>query len=341
MVKKQWLTMVVLIIFLITIGGCTGTPTNVELLCGSTTAKSSHYVAAVTQAEIINNHVPGVNIRVVETGASYDNILKVQKGELDMATVTTTDALSQAYYSELKFEGKDPWKDARSMWMYQSACTIAVVRADSGVTKLEELDGKEFACGSIGSATEFIWMTTFDALGIHPKFFKGSSSDQVAAMKNRRIAGFGRACIGIQLGSRVQDVMTSGPVRILGFTDEQLETVLEALPGLFRVDVPAGALTAFPECPAYSTLGYLATTFSTPEISEDIGYEMVKAIDTYWESEMLVGFPASKGVQPVLDIVDVLGKMGKPIPLHAGTVKYLKEQGGEVPQKLVPPEYKG
>ena len=122
------------------------------LAMGSTQSSSSHYAYFVAVAKIINTYVPEVSINVVETGATVDNIKRIEKGQLDLG-LTTIHVQYQAY------NGMGPWKDKPIkdqyvLWVYQPAPQNFVVREDSGVKTVYDLAGKTFNPGMRGSATE-------------------------------------------------------------------------------------------------------------------------------------------------------------------------------------------
>jgi hypothetical protein len=58
------------------------------LAMGATQSSSSHYAYFVAIAKIMNTKVPDLNVSVVETGASVDNINRINKGDLDMGMTT-------------------------------------------------------------------------------------------------------------------------------------------------------------------------------------------------------------------------------------------------------------
>jgi TRAP-type uncharacterized transport system substrate-binding protein len=93
-----------------------------RLAMGCTQTASSHYAYCVGAAKAINLAVPDVDVSVVETGATVDNMKRMQKGALDYGLVTP----EQVY---LGWKGMENWKDTpfpdiRMMWTGRNAALL-------------------------------------------------------------------------------------------------------------------------------------------------------------------------------------------------------------------------
>src|SRR3970282_353414 len=75
-----------------------------RLAMGCTQTASSHYAYCVGAAKAINLLAPDLDVSVVETGATVDNMKRMQKSALDSGLVTP----EQVY---LGWQGEDNWKD--------------------------------------------------------------------------------------------------------------------------------------------------------------------------------------------------------------------------------------
>ena len=107
------------------------------LAMGATQSSSSHYAYFVAIAKIMNTKVPDLNVSVVETGASVDNINRINKGDLDLG-MTTIHLQYQANKGLGTWKGK-PVKDQYVLWVYQPAPQNFVIREDSGVKTVADL----------------------------------------------------------------------------------------------------------------------------------------------------------------------------------------------------------
>ncbi|MBI4505322.1 MAG: TAXI family TRAP transporter solute-binding subunit, partial [Chloroflexi bacterium] len=313
-----------------------------KILIGSTNTASSHYAYFVSIGKVVNAKVPTVNATVVETGAAVENTNRMGKGELDVGLVTG-DVLVRAT------QGVGPWKDKpiqglRWLWLYNLNQHAFIVREDSGVKKLEDLTGKDFNPCMRGGACEQMTKDAFDALGIKPKWYVGSTDDAVQAIKDRRIVGYGKPMAGKDVPDASHlDLMTATKVRVLGFTEEQAKKVVEAHPyHAFTMIAPNVFKDQEWNKEPIRTMAISVGTGTTTRLPDDVAYAIVKAIvednAPGGGGVQAAAFPGVKG----WDFAKLTTEDGllKSPPLHAGAYKYYKEIGKKVPDALVPPEAK-
>jgi len=296
------------------------------LAMGSTQSSSSHYAYFVAIAKIMNSHVPDVNINVVETGASVDNINRIRKGQLDLG-MTTIHLQYQAYH------GMGPWKDnpikdQYVLWVYQPAPQNFVVREDSGVKTVYDLAGKAFNPGMRGSATEKTAEAILDALGVAPNFYRGGTDDTVVSIKDNRIVGYVKSGAGVKnLDASTLDIATFTPIRLIGFSDKDIAKVQAKYPYLSPVTVPKGI---YKNSPAYKTFAMLIGVVASKNLPEDLIYKMVKASHEHF-ADQVAAYPSIKG-----DNLPELTLETCTVPLHPGAIRYYKEMGLKVPEHLIP-----
>ncbi|HEX6957336.1 MAG TPA: TAXI family TRAP transporter solute-binding subunit [Ferrovibrio sp.] len=295
-----------------------------KLLIGATSASSSQYGYFVALSQLINAKVPNVESAVVETGATVDNLRRISRKQIDLGLVTTNVGY-QAYAGSGAFADKKI--DNRLLFVYSGAPQNVFVRADSGVTKLTELNGKRFNPGLKGSATEKTAEAVFKVLGIAPDYVRGSTTDIVDAIKDNRVIGTVKSGVGNKLDGSTLDIATFTPIKVLSLDAEQKRKVAEAFPDLSVVDVPAGAAEGVP---AYTTWSFGLAVHARPDLPEEIAYQIAKAV--FEDKTVQSGALSSlKG----LDLVKMTVENGT-IPLHPGVVRYLKEHNVSIPAKLMP-----
>jgi len=293
---------------------------------GTTQSSSSHYAYFVAVAKVINGRVPEVSISCVETGASVDNINRIKKGDLDLG-MTTIHLQYQAFHGMGPWEGK-PIKDQYVLWVYQPAPQNFVVREDSGVKSVYDLAGKSFNPGMRGSATEKTAESILEALGIAPNFYRGGTDDTVAAIKDRRVVGYVKSGAGVDsLDASTLDIATFTPIRLLGFSDQDIAKVLAKYPYLSPISMPKGV---YKDSPAYKTFAMLIGVVVKKDLPEDLVYKMVKAANEGF-ADQVAAYPSVKGVSlPKLTLETCT------VPLHPGAIKYYREIGQKVPENLIP-----
>jgi len=221
-----------------------------DLLIGSTSASSSHYGYFVAVGQLINENADGLRASVVETGATMDNIRRMERGQVDLGLVTTNVA-QHAAAGKNDFEGKP--QDLSLLWVYTGAPQNVVMRADAGVQDLAGLEGVRFNPGIKGSATEATTEAVFATLGLSADYVRGSTTDVVGMIKDNRVAGYVKSGSGNKLDGSTMDIATSTDIAILGLTPEQAETLRTEMPDISVVDIPEGAADGIP---AYTTWSF-------------------------------------------------------------------------------------
>ena len=217
MYAKRW-SLALALLAAVALTGTAIAQTKKQLVIGSTSSSSSVFVYFVSLAKTINQNAPQLNATAVETGATVDNLRRLERGQIDLglATQETTAA---------KFSGADPFEGAvnpklRTLIVFDDLPNMWVVRADSGIHWLSELQGKAFNADINGSATELMSNITLDALGIKIDAVKGATKDAVEAIQDRHIVGYVKA--GWHDAS-ILNVMATTKVNFLTFTPQEEE----------------------------------------------------------------------------------------------------------------------
>lgn len=297
-----------------------------QLLIGSTSTSSSQYGYFVAVGQIINQHVDGVRTSVVETGATVDNLRRILRNQVDMGLVTTNVGY-HAYAGEGEFEDRPV--DNRLLWVYSQAPQNVVMREDSGVTSMAELDGARLNPGITGSATEATTIAVMETLGLAPEYVRGSTTDVVAGVKDNRMAGYVKSGVGEKLDGSSMDIATFTPIQVLSLSDEQTEILSEQMPDISVVNIPEGAADGVP---AYSTWSFGLAMHSSPDLSEETAYQIVKAVMENPEPQV-----SALANLADADIAELTLSSGT-VPFHPGAARYFEEQGYEIPEHLKPSE---
>ena len=294
-----------------------------KLLIGSTSSSSSHYGYFVAVSQIVNQKVKNVSTSVVETGATLDNLRRMDRKQVDLGLVTTN-VMHNAASGSGDFAGKP--LNAKLLWVYSIAPQNVVIRADVGVKALADLNGKRLNPGIKGSATEKTAEAVFKVLGIAPDYMRGSTGEAVAAIKDNRAIGYVKSGAGLLLDASSREIATFTPVNVIGLSPAEKQKLEQAMPELSMVDVPA---VAGLNIPAFTTWGFGVGAAAGPEMDEDTAYRIVKAVCEDKEIQANA-FAEVKGV----DLVEMTIKYAT-TPLHPGAVRYFRERGAQIPPRLI------
>lgn len=294
-----------------------------KMLIGSTSASSSHYGYFVAVSQVINEKVAGLETSVVETGATVDNLRRFARKQIDLGLVTTN-VLSQAYFGKQDF--KDRPVKSKLLWVYVIAPQNAIVRKDSGITDFAGLNGQRYNPGLKGSATEKTTEAVFEVLGIAPDYVRGSTTDIVTAVKDNHIKGYVKSGAGLKIDASSRDISTFTPIDILSLSKDQAALIQSRLPEVSIVAVPAGA---GPGIGDYSTWGFAVACSASLDLDEATAYNIVKAIceDKSVQASAMASVKGANFVEMTLNYATS--------PLHPGAIKYFKEAGATIPDRLI------
>ena len=301
-----------------------------RIALGATNAQSSHYAYFAALANLLNEKADGIQASVVETGATVDNLKRMERGQLDAGLVTTT-TLYHANEGQYGFEGEPI--DSKLLFAYSLAPQLVVVRRDSGIESLADLDGREFGPGQRGSSTEATSEIVLGALGIEPDFVRGSNSELANQIKDNRIPGFIKSAVGTKFDPLTTDIATLSPLTVLPIPEERLETIRSEVPELSIVDMPADEQQNRPE--PYKTWAFMIAVSASPELDEETAYEIVKAVI---EDDGEDGTGMQAAAFKPLEGVDIaqLTLDNASTELHPGAIRAFEEAGYTVPDKLQP-----
>ena len=134
------------------LAACSGqakAPEGQNFVVGSTSAASGSYPHVVKWAELVSKETP-YNFTVITTGATYDNIERMRRGELMIAYLTTLVAAHEAWAGIGKLKDKGPLPGIRILYNYCIPPIYWAVREDSGINDIEQLAGKPYGAGIAG-----------------------------------------------------------------------------------------------------------------------------------------------------------------------------------------------
>jgi hypothetical protein len=276
-------------------------------------------------AEIWSKYVPGIQAVAEVTGASVENVKLADKGETVIGEVMG-DVADAGYNGLDKFKGKK--HDILSMAVMYPNLLQVVTLKNSGITNIEQVKGKRISSGSPGSGTNFMAEAVLKAVGIPLDSFKDSRlsfTETANALRDGTIdVGFWSVGPGT---SSILDLATTHDIVIIPITPEQTQKVLAANDTYASVDLSGGVYRGVDK--PVPTIGVWNVMICQKSLAEDMVYKLVAAL--YEHNDYLRKIHPSAAYTTPENAVKY-----SPIPLHPGTVKYLKEKGIAVPAKLMP-----
>jgi hypothetical protein len=262
----------------------------------------------------------GIRCSVESTGGSVYNLNMIAAGELDMG-VAQSDWQYHAYNGTSKFKDKGPNKDLRAVFSVHPEPFTVVARADSGIKDFKDLKGKRVNIGNPGSGQRGTMEVVMGALGWTKKDFKLASelksAEQSKALCDNKIDAM-VFTVGHPSGS-IKEASTSCDSVLVTVTGPEIDKLVADNAYYRMATIPGGMYRGTDS--DTNTFGVGATFVTSSKVSEDVIYNVVKAV--------FENFDQFKKLHPSFSVLkkEEMIKDGLSAPLHKGAVKYYKEAG--------------
>lgn len=262
----------------------------------------------------------GIRCSVESTGGSIYNLNTIRSSEMDLAVVQS-DWQYHAYNGTSLFEEYGAMDKLRSLFSLHNEAFTIVVRADSGINKLDDLLGKRVNIGNPGSGNRATMEVLMDAKGWTKNDFKLASelkaSEQPQALCDNKVDAI-IFSYGHPNGA-VQEVSTSCKTHIINVEGPEVDKLVAENQFYAYTTVAGGMYQGTPN--DVKTFGVKATFVTSTDVSEDIIYEIIKAV--------FDNFDNFKTLHPVFANLEAskLIDEGNTAPLHEGAKRYFKEKG--------------
>ncbi len=294
---------------------------------GTSSAGGNFYLVGGGAATILNNTLPDYFvITAEETGGSSANLTMIQAGEAELG-ISMTSSLAEAWEGEAEWTGGKMDKIRGLVPLYPSYLTMYTL-ASSDVNNLTDFNGKVIGLGSKGMAMDSVFRAAFDDLGIKPSsIFNDGHGATASAVGDGQLDA--ALIFYYPPASAISELEATQDVRFIGLTEEEQTFLTEKYP-FYSADVlKSGSYKGLNE--DINVVSEWNMLVSSSEVPQEYGYIMAKAI---FENN-----PAFIEVHKSLMYATPENYLHFNVPLHAGTVQYLKEIGVEVPAELIPEEY--
>lgn len=294
-----------------------------QLNMGGSTTSSGYYPYYTAVANSISGADNGLNVTVVSTGGFSKNAQLLQSGQLDFA------GLSPDLIQDQIDKGND---NVRVLWWANPAIQTMVVRKDKKIDDVMQLSELCFHPGMTGSSSQKSMGLVMKALDIKPaKLHLSDSADAINAIKNGRCDAQVKSMSGNTLDAATAELNLTTPVWPVGYTPEQQKLIKSKVPWMSFMTVPAGVVDGAPQ---YTTHALWVGFGALKTMDEQTAYDIVKGMWSGIESQQ-AALKAIKGIDVMQQTLEV-----SDYPLHPGAIRFYRERGLTVPDRLVPAEMK-
>ncbi|MYL70336.1 TAXI family TRAP transporter solute-binding subunit [Halobacillus litoralis] len=300
-------------------GGSDGGEEMTNLTMGTGSVGGVYYPLGGEMANLFADNIDmeGFDVSSVESGASVENIAKIQSGDFQLGIAQNTTMIN-AVEGMGEFEGKDVGNVGVIGSLYPEA--LQVVTLDStGIESIEDLKGKKVAVGPPGGATREAAEMVLSAYGIEEgdyEAFEEGFGDAKSKLQNNTIdASF--AVVGVPSSTTDELEAATGEVKFLNVEGDALEEVTSN--SQYEAYTVEPGTYEWQEEPVETITALALLLGSTSQVSEDLAYEMTK---TLYENAGDMSIAQAK-----LITQDSALTGAQELPLHPGSEKYFKEAG--------------
>ncbi|MBI01114.1 MAG: C4-dicarboxylate ABC transporter substrate-binding protein [Chloroflexi bacterium] len=294
----------------------TGGPTGVYFVVGNSVCRLVHKEAAEGRKA---GRKHGIRCAAPSTAGSNYNIGQIGAGELDFG-VAQSDWQYHASNGSSKWEGNKQDK-LRAVFSVHPEPFHIIVGKDSGINSWDELSGKRVNIGNPGSGQRGTMEVLMAAHGTTVDDFKVAteltSSEQSTALCDGKIDAYGYT-VGVP-NSGVAVATDGCEARIINLNSSVEKGLVDANPFYAFATIPTGTYST--SSSDVTTFGVKATFVSSTDTPDDVVYEVVRAVFENIEDFRKL-HPAFANLSYEQMITD-----GLSAPLHAGALRYYKEQG--------------
>jgi TRAP transporter TAXI family solute receptor len=297
------------------------------LTLGTGAVGGSWFPMGAVVASIINENVEGIRIAPT-VGGAVSNLKKVDAGEELQMAITNAPTDMNGWNGQAPFERQ--YRNARGLWMNYPEIGHIYTLAEANIKSVADLKGKRVSPMYEGSTGFVINQRVLAEYGMTIDDFAKCElihySGGADLMKDKHLDAY--MINTMPPNAAFLDVCTFTDVVVLGHPADIVAKLCQKYPDFIPVTIPAGAYPGNPD--PIDTYGYMCGFTCNKELPEDFIYQVVSNYWPNYESVLKVNPGFKDWIAPENAL------RGMVLPLHPGAYRYYKEQGYEIPDKIMP-----
>ncbi len=317
---KRMIAVILVLAMALCLCACAGGATTMTMGTGGTAGTYYGY------GGILGNQIKtasGITVNVVSTDGSKANILGIDAGNYQLATVQS-DVMAYAWAGTRSFETEGALDSFRVVGgLYAEA--VQLVTMNDEIKTVADLKGKKVSIGAAGSGVYFNAVDVLGAAGlteadIVPQY--QSFADSADALKDGKIdAAF--IVAGAPTPAIQELFTTNANARLVPIDGDIAAKLMQDSPYYTSYEIPA---SAYNTAEAITTVTVKATLIVSTSASEEDVYELTKAI---FDNIDAITAAHAKGAELSLENAT----SGMTAPFHKGAAKYFAEKNITVESK--------
>ncbi len=316
--KKKLYTITSLLLALIIIGCNIGTKT---IKFGAAGLGGMYYSFASTFTELASTENEDYNFEVKSTAGSTANIRLLSEGYIDMC-IAQADLIHDAYYGSGNFANNKYRGYKAVAGLYNEACQI-VVRADSSINSLDDLQGKTINIGEKESGTERNANLILQMSGLSSDIVNTVNLNYTNAAKKLKSGEIDAlfCTAGVQT-TVIEELARQCDIRLLSIDEKCINRITSSYDFYKEYTIPANTYTGQSE--AIKTISVQSVLLASNDLPNDIVNNLTSMLFKHSQD---IQYSISGNLQLDIDYA----VQGVDIPFHPGAIEYYKENSINVP----------
>jgi len=236
----------------------------------------TYYPFGGAMAVVINDRTD-INVTVMASGASADNIQQIAAGDAHIA-IAQNDVMSYAFHGTGIWAEREPVTNISTLMSLYPETVQIIVLADSGIYSVADLAGRRVSVGDVGSGVEANAMQVLAAYGLTRDDITtvnlgfGGSAD---AMRDLTLDAF--FVTAATPNTAVMELSTARDLRLLNLSDAAISQLMSE--HAFYVHVSVDANDGYPwMIGAINTVAVQATLIASTDLDEQAAFDIVQAL---------------------------------------------------------------
>ncbi len=315
---KKKLAAIFCIVMLVALAGC-GSSTG-RLRFGAAALGGGYHALGDTIANLVNTDDSKYDMEVKTTAGSAANLRLLSDDYVQMA-IAQADMINDAYYGEGSYKDKKYQGYSAVAALYTEACQV-VVKDDSGITSIDDLQGKKVSVGEKESGTEQNANQILSVYGLGDGLVEQVNLDYsgaAQALQDGDIDAF-FCTAGVQT-TVIDELSKQCDIRVLDLDQKNIGKLMKAYDFYTEYEIPAGTYKGQDE--AVETVGVKAVLLASDKLDAETVNDITKLL---FENKQELQY--SLPVDIALD--EKTSAEGITIPFHEGAAQYYESCGVDV-----------
>lgn len=288
---------------------------------GSAPVGGVYHMVTNALVELAESEKTGYDFDVRTTTGSVANLRLLSEDYIQLG-IAQADVINNAYYGEGNYKGKKLLQGYSAIGSPYTEVMQIVVRADSGIESLDDLQEKTVSVGAEESGSEQNAEAVLAACGLTDGLVKKVNMDYTESAKKLEAGEIDAIfCTSGLKTTMIDELSRQCDIRLLSIDNAVEKKIKGEYPYYLRTVIPAGTYAGQDE--EISTLGVKAVVCVSNKMSDDLAYTLTKILNND-ETELQY----ASGVNIEKD--DSRTASGITIPFHPGAITYYEEKDIEV-----------